>query len=63
MHIIDNLDKMNYFLKEHKLVQLIQYEIYNLNIPIFIKEIEFVILKQNEISRPWSFYPRTLQNI
>ena len=52
MHIIDNLDKMNYFLKEHKLVQLIQYEIYNLNIPIFIKEIEFVILKQNEISRP-----------
>ena len=39
----DNLDKMDWFLEKHKLSQLRKYEIYNLNGPITIKEIRFVI--------------------
>lgn len=39
-----NLDKMN-FLKNTKILPLTQYEIDNLNGPIIIKNIEFIILK------------------
>ena len=44
-HRFDDLDKMDQFLKQSKLLQLTQYEIDHLNRPIFIKEIEFIILK------------------
>lgn len=42
MYKVDNLDKIDQFLEEHKLPQFIQYEINNLNSPISVKEIVFM---------------------
>lgn len=39
----DNLDEVHQFLEKHKLPQLTYHERYNLNSPINIKEIEFII--------------------
>lgn len=41
----DNLEEMDWFLKEHKLPQSTQYKIHNLNYSIAIKKIEFIIKK------------------
>lgn len=42
-HTFGNLDKMDQFLKTHKVPQLTQYELNNLNSPINSKEIKFII--------------------
>ena len=42
-HKFNNLDEMDQFLKHYELLKLIQYEVDNLNNPITIKEIEFVV--------------------
>ena len=43
----DNLDKMDQFLERYKLTQLIQCDIDNLNTPITIKKIKFIIKKKS----------------
>ena len=38
-----DLNKVDQFLGKHKLLQLTQYDINNLNCPVTFKEIEFII--------------------
>ena len=42
-HKFDNLDEMDPFLESHNLPKLTQEEIDNLNRPILIKEVEWII--------------------
>lgn len=54
IHKFDILDEMDQFLENHKTTTLTQYEIDNLNSPISIREMEFIVeeLPKKKSPRP-----------